>query len=337
VEHLRMIKERDKKFKLWKNCKNLLIKVYRDDYNQYRNYVTNQLRASRIEYFKRKFNIATDMKSYWQVINETMGKEVRQSSDDVIAKFNGKKEPLDQVVSKFAQGFITDVSSIIHSCRVKTVSAQFQTIPAAQSMITPRITTNEILQIIDQLNKNKQPGFDNIRVCDLQRIKYQISPFITKLVNMSIRDRTVPDKLKIAIVKPIYKKGEHMDYKNYRPISILPVLDKILERSVANKLINYLNTFNVINNLQFGFQKNKSTSDLFVQFTNIINSSLNKNEHVLALFIDFTKAFDTINHDKLIVALEDIGIRGCMLGWFENYLQNRTKGRYWAQYYILFM
>lgn len=100
-------------------------------------------------------------------------------------------------------------------------------------------------------------------------------------------------------------------------------IEKILERCVYLMMNEYLINFNIISEFQFGFQKNKSTSDLLSIFSNFINSKLNDNQHVIALFIDFSKAFDTINHSLLISSLDAIGIRGPALSWFMNYLENR--------------
>jgi hypothetical protein len=87
--------------------------------------------------------------------------------------------------------------------------------------------------------------------------------------------------------------------------------------------VEYLNKHGILNSKQFGFQKGKSTSTLLLEFSNFVNSKLNDNLHILALFVDFSKAFDTINHQKLLQALESIGIRGIALDWFRNYLTDR--------------
>lgn len=93
-----------------------------------------------------------------------------------------------------------------------------------------------------------------------------------------------------------------------------------MERCIATKLSLYLSKYSLINKNQFGFQKGKRTSDLLLKFSNLINQNLNDNMHVLALFIDFTKAFDTLHHKKLMNSLENIGIRGPVLQCFSNYL-----------------
>ena len=180
-----------------------------------------------------------------------------------------------------------------------------------------------IKKIISELDDSKQPGLDGIRARDLKLLKDKISKIITKLVNISLVTGQVPNNLKISIVRPVNKKGDHLLLSNYRPIAIMCVIEKIIERCIYLKLTNYLQQHGIINKFQYGFQKNKSTSDLLSLFSNYVNSKLNDNHHIVALFVDFSKAFDTINHEKLIIALENAGVRGPMLTWFCNDLLNR--------------
>lgn len=100
-------------------------------------------------------------------------------------------------------------------------------------------------------------------------------------------------------------------------------MDKILEKYVLKHLNRYLEAHSLINNHQFGFQKGKSTSILLSDFTELVRNKLNSNKIVLVLFIDYKKAFDTIDHDKLIECLDKIGVRGKMNKWFRNYLKDR--------------
>lgn len=130
--------------------------------------------------------------------------------------------------------------------------------------------------------------------------------------------------MKTAVVRPIYKGGVSNRLSNYRPISILPVVEKCLEGVISARLQSFIDKHSLINKSQYGFQKNKNTGKLLGEFVNCVNESLNKSHHVLVIFMDFSKAFDTLNHTKLIQALNRIGLRGVMADWIMDYLHNRS-------------
>ncbi len=134
-----------------------------------------------------------------------------------------------------------------------------------------------------------------------------------------------PDPLKIARVIPLYKSGDKNDITNYRPISLLPVLSKIFEKLIHARLTSFLDKHNVIYHKQFGFRRRHSTVHaLNTAITQIING-LNNNEVVLGIFLDFSKAFDTVKHNILLDKLENYGIRGKSLELFKSYLCNRKQ------------
>ena len=99
----------------------------------------------------------------------------------------------------------------------------------------------------------------------------------------------MPDLLKISLIRPIYKSGAKSDYNNYRPISILSVIEKIIEEIIVRRLTEFLNKYNIINKNQFGFQKDKNINKLLGNFSNFINKSLSEKKHCLSLFIDFSR------------------------------------------------
>ena len=144
-----------------------------------------------------------------------------------------------------------------------------------------------------------------------------------------MRSGIFPDELKIARVIPLYKSGDKSDITNYRPISLLPVLSKIFEKLIHSRLTKFFNDNNVIYNKQFGFRKKHSTIHaLNTAVTQIINS-LNKNNVVLGIFLDFSKAFDTVKHNILkkleLKKLEHYGVRNKTLDLLSNYLNNRKQ------------
>ena len=112
---------------------------------------------------------------------------------------------------------------------------------------------------------------------------------------------------------------------NYRPISVLPLISKVFERCIYNRLLRFLRQNRILNPNQFGFQKGKSTLDALLNFVENVCSELNSKKHVVGISIDFSKAFDTVNHHLLLRKLYAYGIRGLPLEWFKSYLNGRTQ------------
>ena len=131
--------------------------------------------------------------------------------------------------------------------------------------------------------------------------------------------------MKIAKIIPLYKSGDNQSYCNYRPISILPSLSKILEKTVYKRLTDYLNKYDILNTSQYGFRHGHSTSMALLDFVERIHEALDRKEYTIGVFLDLAKAFDTVNHNILLGKLEHYGIRGTPLLWFKDYLTNRKQ------------
>lgn len=265
------------------------------------------------------------MKKIWNEINCIIGKQRGGNIEDTIQNFLGKTFESNDILSAFVKEFSTGVNEIIHSCTlsVSDYSVRNRNCATNVSIYIPKITEINVLKIITNMKSSKSPGIDLIRIQDIKHCKNQIAPMIVELINISLKSGIIPDTLKISIIRPIYKGGVHTDFKNYRPIAILPVIEKIMESYIATKLNRYLKTFKIINEEQHGFQSGKSTVSLLENYTEYVNSKLNTNKLIITIFIDLKKAFDTINHNILIQRLEEIGIQGEILNWFINYLKNR--------------
>ena len=187
------------------------------------------------------------------------------------------------------------------------------------------LTVNELKEAFFSLKINKSSGYDGI---SFNVVKNCFGPLIKPLMyifNLSLAKGIFPDDLKIARVTPVFKAGNENEVGNYRPISILPCFSKILERIMYNRLFKYLTTNEILYKKLFGFQEGHSTEHAIMQLIDNINNSFEKNHFTLGVFIDLSKAFDTVDHYILITILKQYGIQGNNIRWFESCLSSRKK------------
>ena len=179
---------------------------------------------------------------------------------------------------------------------------------------------DEVRTIISAI-KNSASGYDELPASILKQCSDSYLEPLTLLINLSISRGIVPDKLKIARVIPIFKGEDEQLVQNYRPISVLPFFSKKFGKIVATYVIEFLEDYSVFYNYQFGFRK----SHAIITLVERVSKALDMGKYVVGVFLDLKKAFDTVDHTILLRKLEQYGIRGKTLRWFESYLSNRTQ------------
>ena len=197
--------------------------------------------------------------------------------------------------------------------------------PFDKSLFLHPTNPTEIINITKALNSSKSQGHDRISTSLLKQIIHFIVAPLVHIFNLSISLGKCPNLLKVAKVTPVYKKDDPREISNYRPISILSSISKILEKIVYNRLYDFLNKNKLLNPNQYGFRKNHSTDLALVHIFDKITNAMANKENVIGLFLDLSKAFDTLNHAILIRKLHSYGIRGQALSWFKDYLFNRQQ------------
>ena len=187
--------------------------------------------------------------------------------------------------------------------------------------VTPVFIFDEICK----MSSKKATGLDNLSIRLLKLAAPIVCDSLAYICNLSLFTSNFPSAWKKARVTPIFKEGDKSDVNNYRPISVLPVISKIIERSVHNQLYDFLTKNELLNSCQSGFRKNHSTTTTLLDVSDHILNNMNQGKLKGALFIDIKKAFDTVNHDLLLKKLQNYGIDGDALSWFASYLSDRTQ------------
>ena len=159
----------------------------------------------------------------------------------------------------------------------------------------------------------------------IQNTIQTLSSPLSHIINLSLFSGIVPDQLRVSRVIPLFKSGNKSYFSNYRPVSVLPAFSKIFEKVFYNRLSNYLSKFNILCDNQYGFRKGYSTSFALIDLYDTISLSLDINEFAVGIFMDLSKAFETVNYEILYIKLKHYGICGTALEWIKSYLSDRYQ------------
>ena len=300
--------ENVKKYKMYRNkLHQLLRKAERDHYDALLNHNKNNLRKS------------------WSIIKEVINKK-RQNCISHEFLLDGDIVTDRKCIAHKFNEFFTNIGSTLANKIAKSDIDPVSYIKNANkhSMVIEPTDTVEVSNIIRTL-RDASAGFDNITA---KIVKLSCDTFLaplTHVLNLSLTQGIVPNELKIAKVLPLFKSGNAMLINNYRPISILPVFSKVLEKLMYNRLMSFINKHNILYKYQFGFRKNYGTNLALICVLDKVLNALEKGDIVLGVFLDFSKAFDTVDHDILLKKLYKYGIRGLPYEWIKSYLYNRKQ------------
>ena len=185
------------------------------------------------------------------------------------------------------------------------------------------LTPDDVTNVLKTLDNNKAHGPDGIPARLLIETASQMSPSLCELFNKSLRTGMVPFDWKLANVVPVYKKGDQEFVENYRPISLLSLISKVLERCVFNNIRDHI--YSQINPCQHGFVPGKNYVSQLVEVFDKIGSQLDRGKQIDVIYLDMSKAFDKVSHKRLLLCLREYDFGGNILNWFQSYLQDRRQ------------
>jgi hypothetical protein len=257
----------------------------------------------------------------WRKINQLIGKNTKHESIQLIVDGRVVEDDLEiaNLMNKYFQ-CVTNNNYSIHNfdaCveNVKFNNNNFFLLPTDEL---------EVAMIISNLKTLKSSGCDKITIKTLKELKNQISKPLAEIINNIFASGIYPDALKAALITPVLKKCDKLIVSSYRPISILPNIDKIIGKILLSRLEGFLIKFEYFDDSQHGFKKQMGTETALMEFNHFLMDSIDKKKIVLVISLDASHAFDLLPHDVLIAKLEKMGMRGIPLNLLISYLQNRT-------------
>lgn len=264
-------------------------------------------------------------KASWNVIN-SIRTQKRHENKNITLKVNDCNVEDPDQVSEIFNNYFVNVSTSVNGNNPRFHTAGFPKKDNSTELNEfSQISSEKLFNIISKMEPKKSCGIDEISMHILKFCKEEVVMPLTHLINVSLITGFFPQNCKIAKVKPLFKKSDRTDPGNYRPVSLLPTVSKLIEKVVSEQLTNFLEKNNIVCNRQYGFRKNKSTKLALIDFINDCIDAMEAGETVVGCFADLSKAFDCVDHIILLEKLASIGISGTVFKWLESYMTNRYQ------------
>ena len=298
----------------------LLKSGHNEEYKKQRNKVTSLKRAAKKKYFQDLVTSKKDCKSIWKAINQLTNKNTDTNSTlvkDISAiSLNMHFCNIADNIIKTDKSKTNNLNTLEDFCRKTEIKS------------TPKIPFMSIHEVYNALLQSKQTGTRGLDGIDGKILKLSapiITETLTYIYNLCIDKNCFPDAFKRAKVIPLYKSGNRDDPSNYRPISILSVLSKPLEKHLNKCILSHFKLNNLLLPNQSGFRQNHSCHTALINLVDSWLSNINNNEFTGVLFVDFAKAFDVIDHDLLVRKLAVYGLSDNTLQLISSFLSNRQQ------------
>ena len=269
-----------------------------------------------------------NMKNLWFIINKAIGKHSDKSTIIDQLKVDNIMISGPKIIANEMAKYFANIGKLYADTMPKpqySIDYYINKISNNQSSIFLIPTTRtEILHLINKLPNMKSCGQDGLSNCLLKDLKDELIYPLEILFNNSLDEGLFPQQMKEAFVVPLHKGKSKYETSNYQPISLLMTMSKILEKIMYKRVYDFLDTNNLIYSSQHGFRNKHSCESAVGELIGNVCKGHKKGKHTLAVFLDLSKAFDTISHNILFRKLERYGIQGQALDWFKSYPRNRS-------------
>ena len=299
---------------------------FHSSYKKCKNKVTKLISNAKTHYFRTNLENSKNCKENWIHINKLLNHKTVKTQTINNIKFGDQNITGDINIANTINNYFVEIGPKLASVISPTDIDPIQPIQPCRSEFNLRtITTTELIQTIGKTNLNKAPGLDKIPIKLIKLAGDAIHDSLLHIFNLVLGTGIFPDDLKLAKIIPIHKEGDKAECGNYRPISVIPTVAKILEKIIYDQLSSYINDNDIICKQQFGFRPNHSTETALLKCTDQWLLNMDKGMANGVLFLDLKKAFDTVDHSILLQKLYQYGIKGTPLKLLASYLNNRKQ------------
>ena len=294
-------------------------------YKELRNKTTSLIGNAKQDYYS---NLIEENKKDPSKLRKTLKSVIatkKMSTFESLETDSGVIQDPKKISQTFTKYFSTAIVKL-RQCMTSVLSASRT--PANRSTNNSKlsqVSESFVAKELKKLKSDKSTGLHNIPARLLKDGADALATPLALLMNRSINERSIPASWKHAIVTPVFKSGSKSDTPNYRPISVLPVFAKILEKAVHEMMYNFLLQHKLLFSYQSGFRPLHSTATSLIDITNTILQNIDKGKLTGLAFLDLSKAFDTLDHDLLLTKLAGFGLSKSSVNWFNAYLTNRTQ------------
>ena len=317
-----------KKQRLYKSYLKTPSENHKKKYKQYKNKLTKLLHAAKKDYYTTIFiRIKGNSKKMWNKINDVIGKRKNTKLPSTMYNGNVKLDTMKKIAEEFNTYFLSigkNIASKIPNCN-RTFDSFLPKDPPQESLFLKPTSVQEIIKYSCSLDPSKSCGADGISPKVIKQCIHSFVEPLCFIFNKSLYTGIIPNELKLAQVIPLYKKDNKNDITNYRPIAVIPIFAKLLEKLVHQRLYSFLQLHSILIDEQFGFRQKHSTDLAVFNLSQNILEQIESGNYCIGLFMDLSKAFDTIDHHILLQKLNYYGVRGTARDWFVNYLSDRKQ------------
>jgi hypothetical protein len=317
-----LINQRNKWIRRFNQSRNPIHKVNRD---HFRKLTRDEISTAKLSFYNKQMenlnNPNLSPKKYWSIVHSLCGNKMRRNIPTIVEEsitYSTDAEKSELFSEYFAnQSYLPPLSE-------NFTLPDFEFVTACKLNIV-NFDTAKVLKVISKLNVNKATGPDNISNLILKNTATSLTEPLTKIFNISMRSGIFPEDWKLAHLSPIPKISNPKSKTNFRPISLLSCMSKVMERIIFEEMYQYFMDNNLLIIENSGFKKGDGTVNQLIHIVHNIYKGIDQKHDICMIFLDISKAFDRVYHDGLIFKLKQLGIEGKLLEWLKSYITSRKQ------------